>query len=294
MRVYLFLFIILFANFSCRKLVKDEFPEFSARPTLNSILISGKPVIVQVSLAEKMDTSQLTLINNAEVLLYADEVFMETLASIGGGLYSSSFSAEPLKTYRCEVNIPGYPMVSSTDSIPEPANMFDIIHINKAGKDEEGVTYPAIKFTFTSKPAEKQYFEVAIRIINSGYERLAFLKTITDPVILNEGLPLALFCNDIINDPSYTMTINYTTGSAGSSGDGPMLTFLCPLIVELRSVSYNYYQFVRHEYLYEQSRFPEFLAASVTAFPHFSNIKGGYGIFAGYSAVQSDTIFPKY
>jgi hypothetical protein len=90
------------------------------------------------------------------------------------------------------------------------------------------------------------------------------------------------------------MTINYFTGSAGFSGNEPYHTSLYPMIIELRSCSGDYYRFVKQKHLYDKGRFPEFLAASTNAFPLFSNIPGGYGIFAGYSVVVSDTLFPKY
>ena len=88
------------------------------------------------------------------------------------------------------------------------------------------------------------------------------------------------------------MTINYSSGEYGSvNGQAPQAE-LYPLIIELRSVSSDYYKFVKQKFLYEQGRYPEFLAASITAFPLYSNVTGGYGIFSGYSAIQSDTIYP--
>jgi len=109
---------------------------------------------------------------------------------------------------------------------------------------------------------------------------------ITDPVLLNEGIPIAVFSNEIIQGNSYNITINYTTGSASSTG-----TNLFPLILELRSISKNYYQFLKQQYLYERGRYPEF-GSAFTSTNLYSNIIGGYGIFAGFSSIQSDTIFP--
>lgn len=287
-----YLFMILIFLVSCRELVMDESPEFTPVPTVNSILMKDSTLKVQVSLAGKLDTNQLALINNAEVLLYVDGEFEETLTFLDKGMYSSSVIVEPLKTYKCEVYIPGYEPASGSDSIPVPAAMSDIIHIDIAGKDEEGMTYPAVKFTFTNNPSVKQYYEVVIRLLRNRYESIASLKTITDPVLLNEGLPLALFSNESIKGSEYSMTINYFTGSASSMNGEPMHTDLYPVILELRSVSQNYYRFVKQKYLYELGRYPEFMAASTTAFPLYSNINGGYGIFAGYSLVKSDTIYP--
>jgi hypothetical protein len=296
MRIKLLKLLILLSLVlpSCRELVQDEFPDFNVVPTVNSILVTGNPINVNVSLSGKIDTNQLKLVNDASVLLYVDGEYKETLARIEEGLYESSVVVEPLKTYRCEVTIRGFETVTCEDSIPEIPMLYDIIHINKAGKDEEGTSYPAIKFTFTNNPDEKQYFEVAIRLINNRQEFLATLETITDPVLLGEGLPITLFSNDLISGTSYTMTINYTTGGAGSSGSSGMRTSLYPMIIELRSVSYAYYQYVRQLFLYDRGRFPEFMAGSITAFPLYSDVEGGYGIFAGYSSVVSDTLYPHY
>ncbi|MBK9388776.1 MAG: DUF4249 family protein [Bacteroidetes bacterium] len=190
--------MILIFLVSCRELVTDQFPELQSEPVINSILIKDSTLKVQVSLAGKLDTNQLALINNAEVLLFVDGEYKETLTFLNKGMYSSSLIVEPLKTYKCEVYIPGYEPASGSDSIPVPAAMSDIIHIDIAGKDEEGMTYPAVKFTFTNDPSVKQYYEVVIRLLRNRYESIASLKTITDPVLLNEGLPLALFSNESI------------------------------------------------------------------------------------------------
>jgi hypothetical protein len=292
MRAYSLLLFSLLTLYSCRELVKDEFPDFQPVPTVNSILVAGELLKVHVSLAGKLDSNKLALVDNASVLLYVNEEYKETLNNINEGIYSSSIVVEPLKTYRCEVSIPGYQTVSCSEALPEPAKISNILHTNKAGIDEEGMTYPAITFTFNNNPDEKQYFEVIIRLIQSGHESAANLGAIIDPIILNEGLPIALFSNDLIKDSTYTMTINYTTGSAGSTNGEPVHTNLYPWILALRSVRYYYYQYVKQLYLYEKGRYPEFLAGSITASSLHTNVKGGYGIFAGYSSVQSVKIDP--
>jgi hypothetical protein len=273
--------------------VTDKFPEFTPVPAINSILISGKPLKVHVSLTEKLDTNQLTLVNNAEIALFIDGEYTEDLVPEGNGLYLSSSVVEPLRSYELEVKVPGYETIRCNDSIPALSSIINIAHVNYAGKDEEGTIYPSVTISFKTDPSEKQYFEIVLRTVQHRYERVATLKKITDPVLLNEGLPLTIFSNEIIRDSIYSMTINYFTGSAGFSGDEPIHTTLYPLIIELRSCSSNYYRFVKQKYLYEKGRFPEFLAASTNATPLFSNIPEGYGIFSGYSVVIADTISPE-
>jgi hypothetical protein len=284
--------LILLILCSCRELVTDDFPGFTAVPAVNSILIAGKPLKVHVSLAEKLDTSGLALVNNADIVLFIDGSFAETLVPDGNGIYLSSSVVEPQRIYKLEVNVPGFSTITCTNTLPSPSPILNIIHNNNAGKDEEGVVYPSVSVSFKTNPSEIQYFEIVIRTLQN-YESTAILGKITDPVLLNEGLPLTIFTNKLIRDTVYAMTINYFTGSADKIGDEPWHTSLVPLIIELRSCSDDYYRFVKQKYLYEKGRFPEFLAVSTNAFPIFSNVPGGYGIFAGYSVVVSDTLFPK-
>jgi hypothetical protein len=286
--------IILLILCSCRELVTDDFPGFTEVPAVNSILIVGKPLKVHVSLAEKLDTNELAVVNDANISLSIDGKYAETLIPNGNGIYLSSSLIEPMKSYKMEVKVPGYETISCSEILPSPSPILKIIHNNNAGKDEEGVVYPSVSVSFKTNPSDNQYFEIVIRTLQHKYESIATQKKITDPVLLNEGLPLTIFSNEIIRDSVYTMTINYFTGGAGKVGDEPWHTTLYPLIIELRSCSRDYYRFVKQKYLYEKGRFPEFLAASTNAFPLFSNVPGGYGIFAGYSVVVSDTLIPKY
>ena len=287
MKFYVVLTLSLILLNSCRELVQDKFPEFPLVPTVNSILIADSLLKVHVSMAGSIDSNQLMLVSNAEILLFVDDQLKDTLVYESDGIYLSNTKVETLKKYSCQVKIPGYATITCDDSIPFPVQLSDIVHIKQAGKNEEGISYPAIQFTFNNNPTEKLYFEAAIRLIQYGNEERADLEAITDPVLLNEGLPIAVFSNELISGQSYTMTINYTTNTGNSQGMG-----LFPLILELRSVSHSYYQFVKQLYLYEIGRYPDGIQASSSAFQLYSNVQNAYGIFAGYSASQTDTIYP--
>ncbi len=278
---------------SCRELVTSEFPEFPSVPVVNSILISGEQLNVHVSLTSKIDTGSFALVGNATISLYRDGVFIEHLEYAGEGTYLSDHVIEPAAEYSCEIDIPGYERVLCSDSLPAAESLAGIVHINIAGKDEEGMTYPSVQVSFTNNPLRRQYFEIVLKAYSRKYESHATLEAITDRVLLNEGLPLLVFSNELITDPVYTMNINYFTGGS-SIMMGMNRASLMPLIVELRSVSYEYYRFIRQNYVYERGREPEFGPVPAVPLSLYSNIKNGYGIFAGYSFVRSDTLFPKY
>lgn len=282
-----------FSFFSCRKLVETENQSFSPAPVINSIIKAGEPISVHVSIASKFDALEIKGVDNAVVKLFADDQFIEQLATFGDGVFVSETTAEQKIKYEIKVSIPGFSEAVCKAKIPAATSITEIEHISVAGKDTEGVTYPAIKFTFHSIPSEEQYFEARIRLFQYESEYNAEIINIVDPVLLNEGLPLTVFSNDLIQNTSYTMTINYITGSSSSSG-GSYYSNLYPFMLEIRSVSKDYYLFARQKYLFDTGRFPEFGLSTNTAFPLYSNVENGYGIFIGYSAVVSDTIYPHY
>jgi hypothetical protein len=188
-------------------------------------------------------------------------------------------------------------VVRGSTIIPKPVKILGFEHINIAGIDEEALTYPAVKITFENNPSVFTCHEVIINILRtfSGvptWRRAAILDNI-DPVLLNEGLPITLFSNEIIENDSYTMTVNYYT-SHYSRDRGPLITHLYPVQVELRTLSNSYYHYTRQLFLYEYNNDEPFFSGTVlTPFTLYSNIENGYGIFTSYSSVTSSIIYPE-
>jgi hypothetical protein len=284
-RISLLCFLLIY--FSCRELVKTDYPDFENAPVINSLLIESDTIVMHISLAGKIDTFQLSVTDNAFVKLFKNGITIDTLECGTNQIYCSNSICETGNVYSSEINIPNYSTIICSDTIPNPVQIDQLIHIDHAGVDSEGHSYPAVQLSFSNQTDKDMYFEIVIRVLDGENGRTAYYEKITDPILLNEGLPLLLFSNKLINEDHYTMRINYTTGARNENG-----TILYPIIVELRTVSYSYYQYKRHLYLYDQGRFPDGLLSNTTAYPLYSNIEGGYGIFAGYSYVISDTIFP--
>jgi hypothetical protein len=283
---------LIFEN--CRNQVITDFEDYPAIPVVNSILVADSTISVFVSMTNKVDASQLEIIENAEVSLFCNNDFKENIVSQGEGIYSSKTIIEVEKNYSCKVSIPGYPLVQCIDSIPAPVAILKISSNSFAGIDEEGISYSSVTFTFTDNPELKNYYEAKIKIaMNNNLSSFPQIINIFDPLLLNEGLPVAVFSDELIEGRSYSMTLNFHNNYYGYSDSSGYYDVPYPLLLEFRSISYNYYQYVKNLYLYESGRYPDIVGGVVTAFPLYSNIENGYGIFAGYSAVVSDTIFPK-
>jgi hypothetical protein len=287
----------LFILAGCYEKVDWEPPPFDTKPVMNSVLVAGKPVRVHVSLTVPYGANEAVIVEDAEVKLFVDGVFAETLAYQDKGYYQSQIVAEAGKEYICEVHLDNFPVMRGSVTLPKPNQILGVEHINIAGVDEEGHTYPAVKITFKNDPETFTFHEVIIATLRtfrgiSSWNRAAILDNI-DPVLLNEGLPITVFSNEIIGKDSYTMNINYTTGSYFSRDGGPTVTSLYPFKVEFRTLSHCYYRYSKQLFLYEYNNEEPFFSGGVlTPFTLYSNIENGYGIFAGYSSVTSDIIDP--
>lgn len=272
---------------SCRDLVQDEFPDFRVTPVMNAFLVSDSVIRVHLSFTGKIDNDELQVIENANIDLFKNNAFIGKFEYDSGGVYISDAVAEAGNDYRIEVHVPGFDPVISSDVIPVPGEIVKVNHIKKAGKDEEGHFYPAVQLTFKTARQGECYYEVVIYCIHNDRHFPVELIDIKDPVLLNEGIPLALFSDMLLTENEYEMTLNYTTGSSDLYG-----MQLYPLLIEFRTVSYNYYRYKQMLYLYELGRYPDNMLSTTSVAALYSNASGGYGIFAGYSVSRSDTIFP--
>jgi hypothetical protein len=285
--------LVLIASFSCRKKVDWHPPELEPMPVVNSIIKCGKPISVRVSLTVDFSGKTAPAVTNAVVLLYINNQLAETLEHTGDGLYQSQHIAQEDSEYRCEVAIPGFPLAKCFTRTPKRQEIIKFEHINKAGVDEEGLTHPAVKVTFSNAPSQALYYHIVITIDMHDNWQQPQLLNITDPILLNEGLPIVVFSNERINGDTYTMIINYTTGSASNTNNAGWVTKLYPVQVEIRTICYQYYKFIKQQYLYELSNNePIFSVGATSTFNLHSNVENGYGIFAAYTSVKSEIIYP--
>jgi len=297
---YCLCFLLLLV--SCRKEIKNEFDNLPRLPVVNSILVAGESVKVHLSLSTNIHSIDFSFVENAEILLYINDVFTEKLSYQSDGIYESASIVESQKKYSCKIIIPHYDTVFCENSIPAENRILDIKYISVGGLDEEGFTHPAVELLFENDPTQSLYYEVIVRYpsIEGAYEldslgndvwttydimEEAYLMDNNDHLIMREGVTIGVFNNEGLKESSCKLTLNFKTYSSLPNGTEK-------IIVELRSISYSYYQYVKTRYLNEQGRY----SSSLENYPVtslYSNIKNGYGIFAGYSSVVSDTIFTK-
>jgi len=272
----------------CRELVQDEFERYDRAPVVNSVLVAGEEISVHVSYTGNLGDSAMSVVPDADITLLTNGVFVENMEYEGDGYYYSETIAEAGNSYSCEIAVPGYETITCADSLPEAVEITDIKYDSWVGTDTDGRAYSSVTFTFANDPGIPQYFQVQltykeifrneISVRNITYPLL----DITDPIISGGGIPIAVFSDENIEGDSYRMTLSFY----GSRSQ--------PITMEFRSLSHDYYRYLRNEYLYDLSRYPEDMLSVVPGFNLYSNIPGGNGIFAGYSVFVVDSVNKRY
>lgn len=291
---------------SCRKLVTEDFPDIEPVPVLNAIISANNPIEAHISYAENINGDTISLVDDVIVILKEGDVIIDTLAYAQDGIYQSKIRAQEERAYDCEAVFADGTILTTSTYLPKQMNIIAYEHIKEAGRDEEGTIYPSVRVTFENDPSVACYYQLLINLeVNDYWEyedengdwqyetyntyRPAELLNITDPLIVNEGLPLSIFSNELIEGDSYTMELNYTTGTTSGNGGGSSTEYY-PLVIELRSISYEYYRYTKQLYLYELGRYPDVIGDVARVYPLYSNINNGYGIFASYTTCITDTI----
>lgn len=282
------LFSLVLVFFSgCRDVVEDKFAGFELKPVVNSILIAGEKPRVHISFTANVSDGNIRFVEDAAVVLQDNLGNTDYLNYVGNGFYVGSLEIVESSIYTCHISVPGYDDIVAVDTIPEQQKVLSLEHINASGVNNEGEIYPAIQVTFSNNIHKRLYFEVAIKLLKYGEISSAALEEIVDPIIINEGLPIPVFSNKLMDSETASITLNYTTNTSNAQA---MLLF--PVVVELRTISGSYYEYLRSRYIYELGRYPDGLNATGNAHSLYTNVRKGYGIFGSYSTFTCDTLYP--
>ncbi len=290
-KILILLFIIIYSICfsSCKKRI-GEVSNFEPIPVVNSLLVSGEAITVNVSFAKAPDSLGVSFCDNARVLLFEDNVFVDELQYNNTlNLYVSDCIAKENKTYTCNVIIPNFDTLYATTTIPKSVNIYNPQVNQICGYDDEGYPYPSISFSFNNNPNIDEFFEANLYKVSSydqDYYYKCYVYKPSDPVILNEGTGFPVFSNNIIKDSLYQMEISYTYWNGSKPDD--------EYVFMLMKLSNEYYKYIKYLYSYYDylNSIEEINIGILKPIYSYSNVKNGYGVFAGISITKTDTLSP--
>jgi hypothetical protein len=285
----LLLLIFISQIFSCTKPYELDFDNIEKRIVVNSLFFPDSLMSFylteEADLSENVSSHNFTTVENAQIVISANNNIIDTADYIEEGNYQAHFKPQIHVSYRVEVHAKGYNNVAAKDKIPYLTEI-DSLKITKTND----LNYPyRIKIIFTDPDEQENYYLItaAWRDSSDNYAwREAYIET-EDPAIgywRNSLFKIPVFSDELFNGNQYELSLNLQVNAWKS------MYYYFDLISISKSMylylkSYNAQAPGTDDYLMEY-----FQRGLIEPIPIYSNIEGGLGIFAGY-AVSRDSIY---
>jgi hypothetical protein len=289
-----FLKLIFFLVFltSCFKEVDYEIPLIKPKLVLSSFFTANENIIVTVT---QTQSSKDTLYNiSKEIGVWINGNGQEyELQRLNENTFRTTFKPIENCKYMVKVQVDGFETITSEDSIPDAVNFEIDRYIPFVYVDNEGYSYSAFQITINDIPKERTYFELRMKeellVGNKTTINFSDINS-SDLIVRNEGIVnqlfdkiSLLFTNELINTSSRKLSVVFNNEIKDD------YVKILRAEIQLRTVSKDYFDYKKKLYLNINNQSGDFWDSSGSSVEAFTNVKNGYGIFAGYS--QSSKIY---
>jgi len=280
-----------------------ENSSFDKQIIVNGLISPDTNVFVNLSYTKAVDDGKDYFISDAKVKLYWQDTSV-TLNYLDSGLYISNIKPLVNQVYKLEV-VKNDTILSAETIVPD-TNFFDTVEVRLyTGTDISMASrYSDVYVKIKDNPRSEDYYEVFFPNVfctRCQYfldmdDYNAFIADVNDPFLIAEGyIPgesysSVLFSDQNFDSDSVTLHLHVDLGEEYRISNDTIY-YLATVVLVVRKVSEEYYKYRKSYDIYFSNRnnnsFNSF--ANMSFIPKFinvyGNIKGGYGIFAGYSQI---------
>jgi hypothetical protein len=256
-----------------------ELPATDPKIVVNSFFTGNSQIKVHLSKSIGILENITPECTDATVIMREKNIIIDTLY-FQSGYYYSHILAEINKNYSLEIIVPGMETVFCEDLIPEKTLLQSFVCIDSVLIDEDGFIINELKLDFDDFSGPS-FYEVQLSAkytIDNNSTSIWFMKN-SDPIITSTGLldynPKTLIFNDKMFDGKHcSVKIYFATRTYADYN----------LKITFRSLSESYYKYKVKQFAYLFSLDADIFSGMSEPINLYSNITGGYGIFAGYSS----------
>ena len=284
--------------FSCIKTVPFKFPRNEKDLVVNALFSPDSVFKIYVSHTVPLSEPIPPPIENAEVSLYENGVFSETLTYRNSHYYAT---IKPIagNRYKIVVRAPGFQPVLAEDTVPEKPRLLQTDFIRNAGTDtdENGYLfhYSRLKCHIGDSLQKRNYYEIIILIRQWDdaaqtyrLESVVYRKN-NDRIINSEQLidynPSSLiFSNKAFQNTNQEIDIDFYSYIVDEEDTRDF-----QIVIILRRISRSHYLYKKYLTLFYNSEFEDELWSSPRPVNLYSNVQNGTGIFAAFNEVR-DTL----
>jgi hypothetical protein len=259
--------------------IEIELPITDPKIVVNSFFTDNSPIKIHLSKSIGILENIFPECTDATVILRENNIIIDTLF-FQSGYYYSHILAETNKNYALEIVTPGMEPVFCEDLIPEKTLLQGSVCTDSVLIDEDGFIINELKLDFEDFSGPS-FYEVELSakyIIDNNGTSIWFMKN-SDPIITSTGLldynPKTLIFTDKMFDGKHCSVKIYFATMAYADYN---------LKIIFRTVSEYYYKYKERQFAYLFSLENDIFSGMSEPINLYSNITGGYGIFAGYSS----------
>jgi hypothetical protein len=298
-----FLSMIVLGLAACEKNVTINVPEQSPKLVINGLNIKdssirvgiGKSRYILKPLSNSGNNMDEFLVKDAQVVLYENNIAIDTMvyqAAIQGYKSPHNKVIRAGYTYTIKASAPGYVPVEASTMLPSQSVITSVTHIPNARKDSYGDFMDEIRIKINDPAGEQNFYQVQILSTSfgsgSGYPVNCVSTTDKDIEAIGYTDPLgndncidgsSLLMKDVNfngGEKQVTFYVNSYELQTYSNGTGRDYR---PYI-RVNRITEDYFKFVRSYNIYNNAVDNPF-AEPVNV---YTNVKNGYGIFAGYTS----------
>ncbi len=286
------LFFTLFVVLSCNKQVDINFPDDKSKLVVNSTFSDNGFMVVKVYKTINYNSNENKYVEDATCKLFCDDVFVENLVHHEQGIYKSTIVPIKGKKYSIEVSASGFKTVMAESRIPVISTKISLDTIHTVifdPNDGLGVYYTKGILKIIDDTVRQNFYLTKLKLVYPDgeiYNPITKYRsdepTLTDNGLLNYKPSLLLYNDIYFHKVDNFLVFEY---------DFPVWfedTLL--LITTTKFITKDYYEYAKSTIIQMNNQgSSDNLFAIGEPITVYSNIKNGYGIFAGYSS-YSDTL----
>ena len=281
MKKYAWYFLFIFLT-ACELIVDIEVPFKEAQLTINSFFNADSLWTASLSINQGiLDTSRARRIENGLIIIYEENIPVDTLTHIVNGVYRSDNEKPMLgRAYEIRASASEYKPISGRSYIPMPSS------VTKADITEsitiDGYPESVIRVSFTDDPLVTNYYQIFLEAEQDWIDPFTgVIKSIRSRLSIESDDPIVQNNNDVGYDGIFLRDILFNGGEGIVSfkTSSSNTQFYPMIIVTLRTVSEDFYKYKITGSVHDNSSDNPF-AQPVNV---YKNIDNGFGIFAGYS-----------
>lgn len=247
--------------------IELDVPKHESKLAITSLISNttgiegGNQVLVSYSIGGLEDSEGPQLINDATLALSYDDITETLLLTSMEGVYApeTPLMLTPNTTYTLDVDVPGYPSVSSTQKYPEPVEIISA-----------SITDGTVKVKFDDTVDQDDFYCLKLEFLNDGSWQNMYINPVASTSEYGEILHGSIIFEDGTFDGNEYEIIASYDGYYGSISEIEQYK------VKLYHVTEDFY---RYDRTYEMARWGNDDPFVEPVILH-RNIENGYGIFA--------------